>query len=130
MSLLEKLFPKEETPALNWKNLSTEAGLADLIHRSYTVPCGIFKHSTRCSVSDMVKNRLEKRWQFAPDALEMYYLDLIRYRAVSNRIAEFFEVKHESPQLIVIKDGKVVYHNSHTAINAEELTQALTIGSE
>ncbi|OWY23146.1 bacillithiol system redox-active protein YtxJ [Sphingobacteriales bacterium UPWRP_1] len=128
MSLLEKLFPKEETPALNWKNLSTEAGLADLIHRSYTVPCGIFKHSTRCSVSDMVKNRLEKRWQFAPDALEMYYLDLIRYRAVSNRIAEFFEVKHESPQFIVIKDGKVAYHNSHTAIDAEEVAEALGEG--
>lgn len=76
----------------------------------------IFKHSTRCSISSMVWNRLQRDWKFDPERVKFYYLDLIRYREVSNKIAELTGVEHQSPQLIGIKNGKAFYDASHNAI--------------
>lgn len=70
----------------------------------------------------MVKNRLERDLQ---QDIDVYYLDLIAYRSVSNLIAQESGVTHESPQLIVFKNGQAVYDVSHTAINADELLDAL-----
>ena len=79
----------------------------------------IFKHSTRCSISSMAKNRLER--VPAPDHIRFYYLDLIRYRSVSNKVAELFQVWHESPQVLLLKNGECVYDESHNAIDMNEL---------
>lgn len=125
MSFLKNLFADKEERTLAWKNLNTEADIADVVHRSYKIPCAVFKHSTRCSISDMVKNRLEKNFNLPEDKVEMYFLDLIRHRVVSNHIADFFSVRHESPQIIVIKDGKAIYHSSHTDITLNNLSEAL-----
>lgn len=125
MSFLKNLFTDKEERSLAWKNLHTDADIADVVHRSYVVPCAIFKHSTRCSISDMVKNRLEKNFNLPDDKIEMYFLDLLQHRSVSNHIADFFSVRHESPQIIVIKDGKAIYHSSHTDITHNHLSEAL-----
>jgi len=79
----------------------------------------IFKHSTRCSISTMAFSRLKKGWSHSKDELPFYYLDLLSCRPVSNEIEHLFGVKHESPQLIVIKDGKVIHHASHNNISAD-----------
>ena len=81
----------------------------------------VFKHSTRCSVSYMAYKGLKAMWKF--EDIPFYYLDLIKFRDISNEIAKAFEVWHESPQLLIIKNGVVVAYESHGAINDIELNQ-------
>ncbi|TNF08335.1 MAG: DUF2847 family protein, partial [Bacillota bacterium] len=51
----------------------------------------------------------------------LYFLDLLNHRDVSNEIANRFQVVHQSPQLILIKNGVAVYNASHSEIQAEVL---------
>lgn len=106
---------------MGWTNLESE-DLLEQIHRSsFEKPQLIFKHSTRCSISTVIKNRL-----FRSDVqsnMDYYYLDLIAYRNISNKIAERYGVAHESPQVLLIKEGKCVYHESHNAIYMEEIVE-------
>jgi bacillithiol system protein YtxJ len=102
---------------MSWKPFSAFEELNEIIASSHQQPQLIFKHSTRCSISSVVKNRLEK----ASGATPIYFLDLIANRSVSNSIAEIFAVHHESPQLLVIKDGKCIFHESHTAIHFDDV---------
>ncbi len=96
-----------------------------IIQESSEKPIAIFKHSTRCSISAMAKRRLERNWDIASDFLDIYYLDLIRYRSISNLIEITLEVQHESPQLILLKEGEVVFHTSHNSISVEGLKAEL-----
>ena len=73
----------------------------------------IFKHSTRCGVSSMVLSRFEKTMEQYEDDIAFYFLDLIKYRGLSNEIAQFYNVKHQSPQILVIKNGMLKTHHSH-----------------
>lgn len=104
---------------MNWTVLETEEQLAAIIGQSYNRPQVIFKHSTRCSVSSVVKTRLER--SAIPSHIDFHYLDLIRYRNVSNKIAEGFNVWHESPQVLLIKDGECIFDESHLAIFVEDI---------
>ncbi|MBO9155290.1 bacillithiol system redox-active protein YtxJ [Chitinophaga sp. GCM10012297] len=104
-----------------WTALESEEQLTEIKSRSFEQPVVIFKHSTRCSTSSMVKSRLER--SEAPEGFGFYYLDLIRYRSVSNLVAETFGVQHESPQVLVIRNGACVYDESHMAIRMEELPE-------
>ena len=81
----------------------------------------IFKHSTRCSVSLMAKKKFELEWDSLPAETPIYYLDLLNYRDISNAIAEDFQVHHESPQVLLIKDGHCIFEASHGEISAEEI---------
>ncbi len=85
----------------------------------------IFKHSTRCSISLMVKRNLELNWDIIPAETEIYFLDLIAYRDVSNYIAELFQVRHESPQALLVKNGKCILNLSHNDITAEEIAEVV-----
>jgi bacillithiol system protein YtxJ len=80
----------------------------------------IFKHSTRCSISMMAKRRFELEWEDLPKEMPLYFLDLIQYRDISSQVAEVFQVHHESPQLLLIKDGECILDQSHGAISIEE----------
>jgi bacillithiol system protein YtxJ len=73
----------------------------------------IFKHSTRCGISSSVINRFEKKYQDKTVGMEFYFLDLLNYRSISNEIAERFKISHQSPQIIVLQNGKVKVHASH-----------------
>ena len=105
---------------MNWIELKEEAQLNAIREQSNTTPIVIFKHSTRCSISAMAKNRMERAP--APDGVTFYYLDLIQYRSLSNRIAEEFGVHHESPQVIMIRNGECIYDESHNGIDMREIT--------
>lgn len=85
----------------------------------------IFKHSTRCPVSSMAKRRFEMDWDAIPAHTQLYFLDLISFRAVSAHIAETFQVHHESPQILVIKDGNCILDSSHGDISAEEAAEVI-----
>ena len=104
---------------MNWIPLSSEEQLKVIIEKSATIPQVIFKHSTRCSTSSMVLHRLER--SDAPENMDFYFLDLLRYRDISNRIADNFQVYHQSPQILLIKNGECIYDESHMAIQMNEL---------
>jgi bacillithiol system protein YtxJ len=110
---------------MNWIALTSESQLKDIIANSEQ-PVMIFKHSTRCSISATALNRLERNWndmEVAP--LKAYYLDLLSYRPVSNQIANTLNVTHQSPQLLLIHQGKCVYNASHMDISYPELKRQL-----
>jgi bacillithiol system protein YtxJ len=106
---------------MNWIPLINEEQLHQLKANSNTKPQVIFKHSTRCSISSMAKSRLERSTQ--PDDIDFYFLDLIKYRPLSNKIAEGFKVYHESPQILVIKNGECNYDESHSGIAMESIIE-------
>lgn len=85
----------------------------------------IFKHSTRCSVSMMAKRRFEMDWDAIPEGTALYFLDLISYRDISAQIAETFQVHHESPQILLIRDGDCVLDASHGDISADEVAEVI-----
>lgn len=85
----------------------------------------IFKHSTRCSISLMAKKNFEFDWDVIPADTKLYFLDLISYRDISNRIAEIFQVAHQSPQILLIKNGDCVLESSHSDISAEEVAEVI-----
>ena len=85
----------------------------------------VFKHSTRCSISSAALNRMEQKWTYDDQDVIAFYLDLISHREVSNEIAQRYQVYHESPQLLLIKDGKCVYDSSHMAIQPSEIANFL-----
>ena len=105
---------------MEWINLRTEGQLDELISKSVTKPQIIFKHSIRCSISALAKNRLDK--EKTPEEMDFYYLDLINFRTLSNKVADIFKVSHESPQVLVIKNGECIYDESHMGITMKDIT--------
>ena len=99
--------------------------LNTIIEDSFLTPQLIFKHSTRCSVSRFVLNEFKSSYGFSEVDFTAYFLDLLRYREISNAIANQFDVVHQSPQLLVIKNGKAVAHSSHENVNKIILTDFL-----
>lgn len=86
----------------------------------------LFKHSTRCSISSAALGRLERAWNSADDErYDAHYLDLLQYRDLSDAIAERYGVEHESPQVLVVRNGKCMYHTSHLGISYAGVVEAL-----
>jgi bacillithiol system protein YtxJ len=109
----------------DWIAISDKEQLNVIIQESATIPVIIYKHSTRCSLSSMTKNTLDKGWgQLKPHA-KLYFLDLLRHREVSTLIAERFNVRHQSPQILIIKNGQSVFDTSHYDIDVETILENL-----
>lgn len=111
---------------MNWKILESNDQLNNLIETSYQKPQAIYKHSIRCVVSSVTKSRLERKWDLGDNDLDIYFLDLINHKQLSNSIEETFGVYHQSPQILLIINGNAVYHTSHMGISADHLKKALT----
>lgn len=111
---------------MNWNKLEHISQIEQIKAESINQPVIIFKHSTRCSISAMVWDRLKRNWKSEDNKrLTPYYLDLIKYRDLSNFIAKEFGVYHESPQVIIVKDGQATYDISHMGINYQEILDQL-----
>ena len=108
---------------MNWIELANAQQLEELKQKSNERPQVIFKHSTRCSISSMAKGRLDR--SEVPDGADFHYLDLISHRNISSKIADDFKVHHESPQVLVIKNGECVFDESHYGIDMEDIKQQL-----
>ncbi|MCW5516561.1 bacillithiol system redox-active protein YtxJ [Muriicola sp. Z0-33] len=100
-----------------WISLNSLDQLEEIEKMSEDRPQFIFKHSTSCGISGMVLRMFKQSYSLEPKAADLYYLDLHAYRQISNKVAEKFGVYHQSPQLLVIKNGEVVAHNSHGGIS-------------
>lgn len=107
-----------ETP---WRVLSEMQQLDEIVEQSKTMPVAIFKHSTTCGISKMVFRNFERNYELTDAQMKLYYLDLKAYRDVSNEVGYKFQVIHQSPQLLVVKNGVAVAHASHHSIQAAEL---------
>ncbi len=108
---------------MNWIQLNNEEQLNEINTESNTAPVFIFKHSTRCSISSMALNRIEKT-DLDKDA-KFYYLDLLKHRNISDKIAQDFKVYHESPQVLMIVKSECVYEETHNGINAAEIKEQI-----
>ena len=125
MSVFSNLFGSSEKQdnsnvKINWIPLTDLGQLNEIMTLSNEKPVVIFKHSTRCIVSRTALKQFENEFDL-DDKVDAYFLDLLEHRAISNEIASRFGVYHQSPQLLLIKDGKSVYDVSHSDIDAVEL---------
>lgn len=121
MGFLKRLFSSREPSKeidFDWIPLNDLQQLDEIITYSYEKTIVIFKHSTRCSISRFVLKRFEDDFYFPTEEIKSFYLDLLAHRDISNEIARRFEVEHQSPQIIVIKNGRAVYVASHESIHA------------
>ena len=120
----ERELSKEDIKEVPWHALTELKQLEKIDEESTSKTVAIFKHSTRCGISRMVLRNFENEFRDEKEKdLKLYFLDLLSNREISNEIAKRYDVHHESPQLIVIKDKKVVQHASHQSIDAGELKQ-------
>jgi bacillithiol system protein YtxJ len=102
-----------------WIHLTSEEQLQEIKNNSRHKPQVIFKHSSRCSLSSIAKSRLDK--SAFPSGMDFYFLDLIKHRNISNKISTDFNVYHESPQVLIIKNGESIYDESHMGIDMQEI---------
>ncbi|MCB7480832.1 bacillithiol system redox-active protein YtxJ [Christiangramia sediminis] len=130
MGLFDKIFNSEkkenseEKSATPWIELNSMAQLDEMEERSEERTVAILKHSTTCGISRMVLKMFESDYDLDEnEAIDLYFLDLRAHRDISNAIAEKFRVRHESPQLIVLKNREVVHHSSHQGISASKLKE-------
>lgn len=107
---------------MTWNKLESADQLTAIKEESFERPVLILKHSTTCSISMAALGRLERNWkQESVGQLKPYYLDLLRYRPISGQIATDFGVQHQSPQVLVIKNGQAVYDASHFDIKFDTI---------
>ena len=109
---------------IKWINFDNESQLNGFIEESKHKTIMFFKHSTRCSISSMVKSRLENDWDLDEEVTPIY-VDLIANRNISNLLADKFAVQHESPQIILVKDGISIYDTSHNQISVGDIKNQL-----
>jgi len=126
MSFFDKIFggkEEEENSKSFWKIIQSEEDLENAVNESHSKKIAIFKHSTSCFISKTVLRNFEKEISNAENLdTEFYFLDLLAHRSISNKIAEDFNIRHESPQLIVIENGKAVSNASHQHISLNQIT--------
>lgn len=123
MSFFDKIFSSDNNEVnsnVKWIPLTDVSQLDEIVENSKDKTIGIFKHSTRCSISRFALKQFENEYDLE-EKVALYFLDLLNHRDVSNEIANRFQVVHQSPQLILIKNGVAVYNASHSEIQAEVL---------
>ena len=125
MSFFDKIFggKQEENQAKSfWNYIKDEEDLRIAIENSYAYRIAIFNHSTSCFISKTVLKNFEKEIENSDEQnVSFYFLDLLAFRPISNKIAEDFGIRHESPQLIVIEDGKAINNASHQDISLSQI---------
>lgn len=108
---------------MSWIKLENLGGIEEIREASKEKPQLIFKHSTRCGISASAKWRMDGDLDSLSNELDVHYLDLINYRAISNQIADTFGVRHQSPQVLLIHQGKSVYSATHSSIDPSVVLQ-------
>jgi len=131
MGLMDKLFKsqrdiaKDEINGVQWEPLESLDQLTNLIKNSKLKTKVIFKHSTRCGISRMALSGFEREYENLNQDVTYYLLDLLNYRDISDAIAKQLDVQHQSPQVIVVKNGKVIHTESHHGIDIKKIQQLI-----
>lgn len=119
------LFTSSKKNNLPWINVQSVEQLDSLLTDGSDKPKLMFKHSTRCGISSMALNTFESAWESGDELCELYFVDLLKHRDVSNRIAELTGITHQSPQVIVVKGSEIIYDASHSGIDGRRITRLL-----
>ena len=125
MGWFSKEKEEKKQSGLPWERLTSVNQLKEVINGSAEKPVLLFKHSTSCSISNMALNSFIRKWTGTQEEIDIYYLDLLGYRDVSNAIAKETGVIHQSPQVIVLKNKVVVYTATHSGIDAQSALNAI-----
>ena len=115
---------KPRSSRLNWINIETVEELKDAISNTEDTSGLFFKHSTRCNISAMALNGFESQWE-EDEKCNLYFIDLIAHRDVSNTLSELTGVEHQSPQVILVKNNEAIYTASHNGITAREIKKLI-----
>ncbi len=123
MSFFNNIFGNNDSKGnsssrVKWNELTELQQLDTIVEESAEVPVLIFKHSTRCSISRMALKGFEREYAIEEDDVKAYFLDLLAHRDISNEIASRFNVIHQSPQILLIKNGQAIFDASHSDIDA------------
>ena len=127
MGIFDKLFgnktttPIHNSTELEWFNLGSIEDLNAALEFSKEQTILLFKHSTRCSISSSALNKLKRNWKGEEVSIKPFYLDLINYRDVSSEIANKLKVEHQSPQMIIVKNGIAIFNSSHMDIDFNDV---------
>jgi bacillithiol system protein YtxJ len=108
-----------------WVSLTRDGQLEEVKSNSFEKPVVIFKHSIRCGLSHGAKYKLEEEWSLLSGDIYFYFLDLINFRSISDRLSTDFQVPHQSPQLLVIRNGQAIYDTSHHGVSVQAINNAL-----
>lgn len=114
---VKNMFSGSDTSEI-WEMISDSSQVEPIIEASKEKPQLIYKHSHRCSVCFVARGELEQSAEDIKEHADMYFVNVVRNRDASNKIASELDVRHESPQAILINKGEVVWHGSHGSINA------------
>ena len=127
IEVLKNMFSQNGTKtAEEWNILDTKSAVDEAVRKSENKPQMIYKHSGRCSVCVFAKSNLERNIEEISEAADVNFVDVIASREVSNYIAEKLDVRHESPQAILLKHGEVIWHNSHGSVKSAGILEALS----
>jgi bacillithiol system protein YtxJ len=120
------LFSKSSAPisSFPWKEITSVEEFNEMLNAPTDKAKLFFKHSTRCSISSMALKGFEREWNVSSDDFELYFIDLIAHRDISNAIAAESHVEHQSPQVVVWRNGEVIYNASHHHIDAQKIQQS------
>lgn len=110
---------------INWQKIEQATDIKKIAMLSKQQPCLIYKHSSRCNLSNMALYSLEEDWKFSEKDVQPFFLDVIQYQKLAFQVAEEFSVHHESPQVLLIQNGECTYETSHLDINVEEIAEGL-----
>ncbi len=125
MGWFSKSTEEKKQNGLPWQLLTSIDQLKKAIENSAEKPVLLFKHSTRCSISSMALNGFQRNWTGTPEEIDIYYLDLLNHRDVSNAIESETGIPHQSPQVIVLKNKEVVYMATHSSIDARSALNSI-----
>lgn len=128
MGIFDKLFgdtakDSKSDKELEWLNLGSVEDLDAAIAHSFEQTVLLFKHSTRCSISSSALDRLTRKWNGEEVFVRTFYLDLLNHRDISSTIASKLNIEHQSPQMILVKDGVAIFNSSHMNIDFEDVKE-------
>lgn len=123
MGIFSKTPKKDPLP---WVEITSTNQLNELLHNIGEKPVLLFKHSTRCSISSMALNGFERNWTTGKELCDLYFIDLLKHRDVSNLVEELTGITHQSPQAIVISGKEIIYDATHTSIDARRIESLLS----
>jgi bacillithiol system protein YtxJ len=107
------------------QTLTTLDELETAVAGSSARPILLFKHSTTCGTSARAHKEIETLLSRPPLRADVYVVSMQAGRAISNAIAQRFDVRHESPQVLLVYNGAVIWHASHGRVTKDAIVAAL-----
>ena len=125
INAMKNALTGNDTKHDDWNVLSEEDEVQEILNASSEYPQLVFKHSHRCSICIIAKEKLEENFSALDEKADMNFVNVVHSRAVSDALTDQTGVRHESPQVLIINDQKVVWHDSHHSIKADAVLEAL-----